>query len=506
MKQPSDNLIRRHVILIVSGFLIIIALLGITTKIGLDNLNSLNESLRTVVQQNNIKAKHMDSMINAIRNRILLLHTAIYKDDIFEIEEIWEHYSLLASEFILAREELTKMELTENQKKQLDKQREVLAKAQPLLDIVINALRDETKKMAGFYILKAQYLNDQVINDLQGMKALQQTIAETAVSDSALAMQKARTRILLLIIATILISSIILFIVVLIITRQGKKEAFLLYQLEKANADLELKVINRTNDLLKSREENVRMGAELAVTHQLQQMILPAAQELNVIPELSIVASMSPAEEAGGDYYDVLQYNEQTIISIGDVTGHGLESSVVMMMIQTAVRTMAVNGERNLVRFVSVLNKIIYDNLQRIGSHKNLTFMLTHYQNGLLTICGQHEELLLIRKGAKVVERIDTIDLGFPLGLEENIEAFLNTCQIQLELGDTIVFYTDGIPEAEDISGKFYGVDRLCEQVINNIDQCVNDIHKNLLIDLHEHITEQTIFDDITLMVVRREK
>ncbi|MFK5893348.1 MAG: PP2C family protein-serine/threonine phosphatase [Pseudomonadota bacterium] len=506
MKQPSKNIVRRHVALIVSGYVVIIALLGITTKIGLDNLNSLNESLRTVVQQNNIKAKHIDSLIDAIRNRMLLLHTSIHLDDPFEIDEIGIQYSLLAGKFILARENLIKMSLTKNQQQQLENQRQILAEAQPLLDGVINAVREEDKASARSNILKAQQLNDRVINDLQSMKALQQTIAETAVSDSAIAMKKARTRILLLIIATILLSSAILIIVVMIITRQGAKEAFLLHQLEQANADLEQKVINRTEELLKSREENARMGAELAVTHQLQQMILPATQELEDISELSIVASMSPAEEAGGDYYDVLQYNERIIISVGDVTGHGLESSVVMMMIQTAVRTMAVNGETNLVRFVSVLNKIIYDNLQRINSHKNLTFMLTHFQDGVLTICGQHEELLVIRKGAKEIERIDTIDLGFPLGLEENIESFVNTIEIPLEVGDTVVFYTDGIPEAEDTSGNFYGIDRLCEQVIKNVDLPVKTIHENLITDLHEHIQEQEIFDDITLMIVRRDK
>jgi sigma-B regulation protein RsbU (phosphoserine phosphatase) len=247
------------------------------------------------------------------------------------------------------------------------------------------------------------------------------------------------------------------------------------------------------------------MGAELAVTHQLQQMILPTTQELKNIPDLSIKASMSPAEEAGGDYYDVLKYHDRYFISIGDVTGHGLESSVVMMMIQTAVRTMAITGEADLPQLVSILNKIIYDNLQRIKSDKNLTFILSTYQKGILELCGQHEELLLLRKGSTEIEHIDTFELGFPLGLEEDISPFVNSQKIQLDIGDTVIFYTDGIPEAENTSGDFYGLDLLCEQILKYREQSVDTMHDKIITNLHQFIGKQEIYDDITLMVIRRE-
>ncbi|MFK5984882.1 MAG: PP2C family protein-serine/threonine phosphatase [Pseudomonadota bacterium] len=505
MKSPTNKLLHKHVSLIVATYVVIIALLAITTKIGLDNINSLNERLRTVVEKNNIKAKHIDSMINAINERMILLHTSIHIIDPFEIDEISIKYSLLAGKFILARKNLINMGLTSHQLQQLEKQRKILKQAQPFLDTVINAVLDENKKRARANILIAQKINTQVIADLQNMKQLQQSIAESAVSESAVAIKKTRANILMLILATILLSAVILVVVVLIIIRQDKKVTSLLQQLELANVSLEETIVLRTDELFKSREENVRMGAELAVTHQLQQMILPATAELNNIPGLAIIASMYPAEEAGGDYYDVLKYHQRYFLSIGDVTGHGLESSVVMMMIQTAVRTMAVAGETDLPKFVAVLNKIIYDNLQRINSDKNLTFILTSYQDGVLDICGQHEELLLLRKGATEIERIDTIDLGFPLGLEEDISPFLNSHKIQLDIGDTVVLYTDGIPEAEDCSGNFYGIEKLCEQALNNINQSVTNIHANILTDLYQHIGKQQIYDDITLMVIRRE-
>ncbi len=275
-------------------------------------------------------------------------------------------------------------------------------------------------------------------------------------------------------------------------------------ELEDTNSSLEEKVTERTNELMHSREENLRMGAELAVTNRLQQMLLPHETELSQVMDLQIAAAMTPAEEAGGDYYDVLRYDDRLFIGFGDVTGHGLESSVVMLMAQTAVRTLAVTGELDLVRFVSVLNKVIYDNLQRIDSFKNLTFVLSHYKDGELTICGQHEEVMLVRKGSGVVERIDTMELGFPLGLEENIESFLETYQLKLEDGDTVMLYTDGIPEAENQQGEFYGLERLADQFISNIDLPVQELHDRVIDDLHAHINKHTIYDDITLLVMRR--
>jgi serine phosphatase RsbU (regulator of sigma subunit) len=502
--SQKKNLASRSVLIILVGYLAILLLLGITTKIGLDNLNAQNESFREVVQQNNVKAKHITDMRDAIRERMLLLNKALFLEDPFEIDETWEEYSQQASNYLKSRELLIQMPLTEKQKQQLSKQPEILGEAQNLLDRVISSVRDGDIDSARLDILEAGKLNSLVTRELYDMSLLQQTIAEKAVESSGEAMQQARVRIISLNLIVLAVASVILLIVIKVIMSQGKKVALLVHELEDANSGLEEKVTERTNELMHSREENLRLGAELAVTHRLQQMLLPHETELSQVMDLQIAAAMTPAEEAGGDYYDVLRYDDRLFIGFGDVTGHGLESSVVMLMAQTAVRTLAVTGELDLVRFVSVLNKVIYDNLQRIDSFKNLTFVLSHYKDGELTICGQHEEVMVVRKGAGVVERIDTMELGFPLGLEENIESFLDTYQIRLDDGDTVMLYTDGIPEAENRQGEFYGLERLADQFISNIDLPVQELHDRVIADLHTHINQHTIYDDITLLVMRR--
>ncbi len=267
--------------------------------------------------------------------------------------------------------------------------------------------------------------------------------------------------------------------------------------LQKANLSILL-----LNEQLKA--ENMRMSSELSISRRLQQMILPKDTELSKIKELDISGYMEPASEVGGDYYDILVEDGGKIkIGIGDVTGHGLESSVLMIMVQTAVRTLLVNNETDPVKFLTTLNRTIYDNAQRMESGKNLTLSLIDYEAGKFTISGQHEELIIVRATGKV-ERIDTIDLGFPIGLEPQIRDFISKTELELYQNDIAVLYTDGVTEAENIDRVQYGLDRLCAVVAKNSDLCAEEIRHAVIDNLRAFIGEQQVFDDITLLVIKQ--
>ncbi len=266
--------------------------------------------------------------------------------------------------------------------------------------------------------------------------------------------------------------------------------------LVKANQE-----ISQLNHRLKT--ENIRMGAELEITRKIQQMILPKDYELAQISGLDIAGFMKPASEVGGDYYDVLQSKGTIKIGIGDVTGHGLESGVLMLMVQTAVRTLLENNETDYRKFLDTLNRTIYNNVQRMNSDKNLSLSLLDYQEGTLHLSGQHEEMIVVRKEG-AIERIDTIDLGFPIGLEADITDFISQIEIQLHSGDGVVLYTDGITEAENMEKVLYGMERLCEVISNNWQKSAVEIRQAVIEDLQRHIGEQKVYDDITLLVLKQ--
>src|SRR5690606_6645558 len=97
----------------------------------------------------------------------------------------------------------------------------------------------------------------------------------------------------------------------------------------------------------------------------------------------------------------------------------------------------------------------IYKNIERTETDKHLSLSFLDYQDSRITVSGQHEEVLVLRKGGEV-ERIDTIDLGFPIGLESDIAPFVQTRELPFVSGDIIVLHTDGVTEAESPSGELF--------------------------------------------------
>lgn len=259
--------------------------------------------------------------------------------------------------------------------------------------------------------------------------------------------------------------------------------------------------IIRLNEQLKS--ENVRMSAELDVTRKLQYMLLPKEPELQGFNDLDIAGFMESANEVGGDYYDVISGDNSIKIVIGDVTGHGLESGVLMIMAQTAVRTLLANDEKDPVQFLSAVNYAIYHNLHRMNIDKNMSLSILDYHNKNLTITGQHETVIVMRAHGEL-ELIDTIDLGFPIGLEENISAFIGQISVQLNIGDVVVLYTDGITEAENDNKVLYGIERLIDIIKKEYHQTTIAICQAIIDDVRRHIGSHTVYDDITLVVIKQ--
>jgi sigma-B regulation protein RsbU (phosphoserine phosphatase) len=266
-------------------------------------------------------------------------------------------------------------------------------------------------------------------------------------------------------------------------------------QLESAN-----KEISALNKKLKG--ENRRLGAELDVARRIQMMVLPKASELDAIPKVEIAGFMEPADEVGGDYYDVLHDGARMKVGIGDVTGHGLESGVLMLMVQSTARALQEKGGGDPKQFLQVLNRAIYKNIARTNSDKHLSLAFLDYEDRKVTVSGQHEEVLILR-GNGELERVDTIDLGFPIGLEGDISPFVATREIRFDTGDTIVLYTDGVTEAESPEGELFGTERLCHSVRAHGHGSAEEIVHGVIHDVMAHIGTQKIHDDITLVVMR---
>ncbi len=295
-----------------------------------------------------------------------------------------------------------------------------------------------------------------------------------------------------------------------ILAREKEETERALRRLDQAHHEIQM-----LNERL--NEENLRLGAELDVSRRLQHMLLPRPEELAAIDDLEIAAFMEAATEVGGDYYDVLSDADGVCIGIGDVTGHGLESGVVMLMAQSAVRTLVTAEEHDLSRLLDVLNRTMFQNIRRMGCEKNLSFALLAYRprrslpDGLLggdvagrvALVGQHESILILRRDGGL-EEVDTLMLGLPLGLVDRIAEYTALAAVDLRPGDLVVLYSDGMTEAVSASGELFGLERLKAEVSRHVGATAEEVKDGVLAAVRAHVAGAPVYDDMTLLVIRQ--
>ncbi|WP_434710268.1 SpoIIE family protein phosphatase [Rhizobium sp. YTUHZ045] len=250
------------------------------------------------------------------------------------------------------------------------------------------------------------------------------------------------------------------------------------------------------------QRENRRLGTEVAVAERIQLMVLPLQQELEEFQDIEIAAYMRPAEEVGGDYYDVLKNGKRLKIGIGDVTGHGLESGVLMLMVQSVARALQEAGNTDAVKFLADLNSALFKNIVRTRIDKHLTLAFLDYDGKEMILSGQHEEVVIVRANGEI-QRVDTMDLGIPIGLDADISAFIKTREITFEKGDLILLHTDGVTEAANGAGEMFGIERLCSEALRLKGQSAEKVVSGIVTTLMHFIGSQKIYDDITLLAVR---
>lgn len=279
-----------------------------------------------------------------------------------------------------------------------------------------------------------------------------------------------------------------------LIAREKQKE--MLNEITIANRQLEVYAE-------KLKDESQRLLAEVNIARKIQTMVLPSQEELEAVDELELACLMRPADEVGGDYYDVIRLGDTLTLGIGDVTGHGLSSGLIMLMAQTAIRTLAEMRLADNREFLAILNRVLYANIDRIRESKNMTLSILSYKDREYAVTGQHESVIVCRKDGTIEEH-DTLEYGFYVGLLPDISAQLNTFRLTLEPGDLMLLYSDGVTEAENVEGKQFGVEEMCRVIKEYREEHPEKIKFNLVKRLYNFMGAAQIYDDITFMIIKQ--
>jgi serine phosphatase RsbU (regulator of sigma subunit) len=213
-------------------------------------------------------------------------------------------------------------------------------------------------------------------------------------------------------------------------------------KLREVYANLETMVADRTRRLQKALEE---LWGEMELAKKIQLALVPREPKLN---NCDVAAVMLPAEQVGGDYYDVVSIQGNEWILIGDVSGHGVPAGLVMMMCQTAVHTvLELEPDIAPEKLLAIVNRSLTANIQRLGEDKYMTInAMFRRPDGTFQFSGMHQDIFIYRAASGTIDEIKAD--GICLGLAASIEDKLVTGSFQLAEGDVLLLYTDGITEA----------------------------------------------------------
>ncbi len=237
---------------------------------------------------------------------------------------------------------------------------------------------------------------------------------------------------------------------------------------------------------------------ELRVAGQIQASFLP--RELPHIPGWEIVATLRPARETSGDFYDVIPLPNGCFgILIADVADKGTGAALYMALSRTLLRTYALQYHMRPDYVLRVANR-------RILMDTDTDLFVTVFYGVLDPSTGTlhytsagHMPPYVLRADAPPQPLIRT---GMPLGLYESMDWEKRT--ISLNTNDVLVLYTDGITDAENTEGTFFERDRLVEILDAAKSRSASEIQAHLLNTLQDFVGSASQTDDVTVMVVQR--
>ncbi len=250
--------------------------------------------------------------------------------------------------------------------------------------------------------------------------------------------------------------------------------------------------------LLEAQLQQERLERELQLAMEIQQRFQPTAPP--VVNGYELQGISFPCYEIGGDYYDFIEREDgRLVIALGDVSGKGTAAALLMSSLHAAVHAQA-GSHDTLVETISAVNRYLADN---IPPNRFVTLFYAELDpaSGALSFLNAGHNPPLIVHAAGTVEQLASG--GLPLGIKRDAE--YREGRTQLQPGDILVIYSDGVTEAASPSGEEFGPTRLYEVVSRNIDASAAGVRDRIESALTKFSQGTQAADDITLVIVKRQ-
>ncbi len=250
----------------------------------------------------------------------------------------------------------------------------------------------------------------------------------------------------------------------------------------------------------KAREQRDELVREVKMAASVQQHLLDKHEPPT--GWLDVAARTEPLKAVGGDYYDFIPLEDDRFgVVVADVAGKGLPAAMIMPAVQIAMRTLTMHHTQ-MADVLKELNHVLFDALEP-ASYVTLCYAVFDVKGGKMAHSNAgHQPVLHMRSGNGDVTWLSRG--GTPVGLLPGGDYEIE--EIDLQPGDIIVFYTDGIAEAENQEGEEFGTDRLAEVVKKNRNGSAADLVSIIHDAADRFRAPNAATDDVTVIVVQLPK
>ena len=259
-------------------------------------------------------------------------------------------------------------------------------------------------------------------------------------------------------------------------------------------------------DLLQQKAEKERLEQELRIARNIQMSLLP--QGPLAMPGLTLTAHCEPAREVGGDYYDFLPIDEHTVgILVADVSGKGTSAALYMAELKGIVLSLS-QRYRSPRELLIEADRIISRHLDS-RSFITVTYLVVDLQAGMVQYARAGHCPLVYVPGPYATQRApqllapDGLVLGLQLDGGQTFVRLLEEISVPLGRGDLFVLYTDGLTEAMNAEGDFFGESRLAALIGEQADLPADELRERILRDIEAFTGSALQQDDMTMVVLR---
>ncbi len=270
----------------------------------------------------------------------------------------------------------------------------------------------------------------------------------------------------------------------------------------KAGEDVERKKkLSQEIETLQSRVNDMQeMERSVNQAQRRQLHLLPVDPAPDEIADIAVI--YRPLQAVSGDFLDFYQLTDNRFgVSIGDVSGHGVETAIVMGMAKMAfrVRSQAHGSVRDLM---TLANQDLFTELRRTAFITGVFAVIDRDTRQMIYVRAGHPKPLLRRAKGGVVEELEGKGLPFGVDKGPRFAAGLEECAVDLEPGDILLLYTDGVIEAGPPTAQF-GVEQLREALASAPDPSARAVLKHIGDAVDAFVGEGVMGDDVTLICLK---